>query len=443
MFRQYTVCFLYPAGGKPYNEKDRLAFAARGLLTALVFGAFTALVGLIASPIVAVFTGALGFVAGIEQFLRKAADEWLYHRLVCLDQGNPKCAIGVVSYSPKSGELMDFDNDQYFDLVLMPHPAVPKGAGGAFLPANSYDDKGNVADATWANHVKDHPHNDLYSDDFQAQPLLKPRPDLEKDLGYINFEDAKEGQHRVTLHCEAEGNFWVVLNNYAWVLAYLIAGALVATTGAAAAGGAAGAATGCAAGLAAFPFLGPLACIIGAIVGAAIGAAGAAAVVGGAAAAVLLPFLAFLANQGPGDVEDANVGDHSLGPISLGDKVAVLGELVYDGYHQGWHELHPLMAVVKFSGLHSVDKATWDSFYLEWDPTGNSNPPARPPGEAIDLTKDDMRAGLDSHAFRQRCDDLLATWCRMLKEAFHPDTRTHQQSESQRWTIHPSVEVCQ
>ena len=30
-YKHFTTCFQYPSGGKPYNEKDRIAFAVRGV----------------------------------------------------------------------------------------------------------------------------------------------------------------------------------------------------------------------------------------------------------------------------------------------------------------------------------------------------------------------------------------------------------------------------
>jgi glycosyltransferase involved in cell wall biosynthesis len=63
----------------------------------------------------------------------------------------------------------------------------------------------------------------------------------------------------------------------------------------------------------------------------------------------------------PGDVEEENVGDHSLGPITNGDQVVVLGRHVYDGFHEGWHEIHPLMAIMKIDSRDT-------SQYQEWDP---------------------------------------------------------------------------
>jgi hypothetical protein len=49
----------------------------------------------------------------------------------------------------------------------------------------------------------------------------------------------------------------------------------------------------------------------------------------------------------PGNVQDANVGDWARGPIHEGAHVAVMGRHVYDGFHEGWHEFHPLMMAMK------------------------------------------------------------------------------------------------
>lgn len=148
------------------------------------------------------------------------------------------------------------------------------------------------------------------------------------------------------------------------------------------------------------------------------GAAGAAA--GGAATyfGIIKPILQDIFDAGPRDVESANVGDKALGPIQMGDKVAVMGEHVYDGYHDGWNEFHPLMAVVK------IDKSggVGPGYYLEWQPSLPQKPPPPPPGEAITLTKEDMKQRLNSDDFRKRCKHLQDTWCRMLSDAFTRQT---------------------
>ena len=126
-------------------------------------------------------------------------------------------------------------------------------------------------------------------------------------------------------------------------------------------------------------FFGPIGCAIGAALGAVLGgAAGAAA--GGAATyfGIIKPILQDIFDAGPRNVESANVGDKALGPIQMGDKVAVMGEHVYDGYHDGWNEFHPLMAVVK------IDKSggVGPGYYLEWQPSLPQKPPPPPTGRS-------------------------------------------------------------
>ncbi|PYJ39912.1 MAG: hypothetical protein DME81_02570, partial [Verrucomicrobia bacterium] len=82
--------------------------------------------------------------------IRQAANQWLNHRLICLNKDNPQCAVGIVSYNPTRSDLGVFDNDQYFDVVLMPHPTeeiftdfdpdIQKVNPTALVPANRYDE---------------------------------------------------------------------------------------------------------------------------------------------------------------------------------------------------------------------------------------------------------------------------------------------------------------
>jgi hypothetical protein len=194
-------------------------------------------------------------------------------------------------------------------------------------------------------------------------------------------------------------------------------------------GAAGGAALGCEIG----GFFGPIGCAIGAIIGAIAGA-----LAGGGAAAYVGANIAF--NSDPGNVEDANVGNQALGPIKDGDHVVVFGQHVYDGFHQGWHEFHPLMAVMKIP----TDDPT---NFLEWDPdfpkTGtvpgnrdDMDPAAR------DLSVDDMQKGLESDKFRARAVWLRDLWCRLIHERFDPPTLHNQDQPGQRWTVHPSVDGC-
>lgn len=136
------------------------------------------------------------------------------------------------------------------------------------------------------------------------------------------------------------------------------------------------------------------------------------------------------------------MGDKSLGPIADNDRVVVYGRHVYDGFHEGWHEFHPLMAVIK---LDPDDEA---SAYMEWDPDFNdpTKIPADLPGmpaAITGLTGVDMKQGLASKKIRQRALWLRDKWCGMLDEAYDKATAELQQNEEHRWTIHPDVDGCE
>jgi hypothetical protein len=455
-YKRYTSCFSYPEGGKPYNENDRLAWAAEQLLLALFATGTFALAGLIGGPIGVLIGAIFGSVIGFTALLQNAADSWLNRRLICLSKDHPKCAVGIVSYNPSRSDLGVFDNDQYFDVVLMPHPTelvdsddpdIRKSNPKWLMPANRYNADGTVV-AGFSEHVRNHPANDILNDSFQAWEFLAAQ-DYLKPLGY----EPPNKHERVALHCEAEGDFWVRIKKLAPALALLIDAALVVTAAGAAAGSWAGSAAGCALGA---WFFGPIGCAIGGLLGGLLGgAAGAAAGAAAASFGAIIPILNAIFEAGPGDVEDANVGDKTLGPIRMYDRVAVVGEHVYDGYHTGWHEFHPLMRVVKIAPPDpgwtplaaqggAGGGAVGFQYYLTWQPDFSpyATPPPPPPGETIALTDEDMRQGLNSENFKKRCRNLKETWCSMLQQPFNEETRRSQQELHQRWTIHPMVDGC-
>src|SRR5947199_3154373 len=112
-FKRYTSCFLYPIGGKPYNEKDRLAFVVIQLLTVLVTTGVFAASGAIGGPIGAIIGGVVGSLAGFTNMIRQAANQWLNHRLICLNKHNPQCALAIVSYNPTRTNLGATHNATY------------------------------------------------------------------------------------------------------------------------------------------------------------------------------------------------------------------------------------------------------------------------------------------------------------------------------------------
>jgi len=266
-----------------------------------------------------------------------------------------------------------------------------------------------------------HPANDMFLDNFQGTDLVKPifanNPPDPVDLPYdhVPSEETPLGGEfpgvklsRSTLHCEAEGNFWQAMKDYA-----ALQGAAVGT------GAAAGAAAGCAAG----SVFGLIGCLIGAAIG---------ALAGGGAAAAAGAYAAF--NSNPGDFNDANVGDTPITPILKDDLIVVYGTHVYDGFHEGWHEFHPIMAILKFNNLNFQGAIQ----YLEWDP--NFPDGAEVP---VGLTVADMRAGLNSGAFRAAAQKVLDQWCAAISQPLAPGMANTQALPENRWTIHPAVDGCQ
>jgi hypothetical protein len=475
-FRQYTKCYVHTTGDKPFNKDDLVSYA---------LGASTpGLVAAIAAFLLGAY--AIGFVIVAVQYavtITAIANEWLYHRLVCIS-GN-QCAVGTVNMPPNRDTLLGaFDNDQFFDIRLMPHryedayraPNAPNPAAkppilGGYFPAivNPGDNPGsepwtiNTATSTGLPSAgpsldgltENFPMNDIYLDNFQGSALLQAGSasnairagSVNMDLPYQAIDwtqdadaalaDAKSSElpraalvTRAALHCEAEGNFWVAMKESAgWQGLAVGAGA--------AAGAAAGAGAGCAIG-GVFGFIG---CAIGAVIGFILGLGA-----GGAAAAYIAANAAF--NTTPGDVNDANVGDVPIGNLSDGEQVIVYGTHVYDGFHTGWHEFHPLMAVMRAPGPEiyqnipslAVEQITFVPPYIEWNPNwvaGVDGP------LTSGLTDKDMQMGLESPSFTRVAKMVKDTWCSLLGDRFAPGTITSQLQTQNRWAVHPLVDGCE
>jgi hypothetical protein len=424
-FRQYTSCYLHGPGDKPFNENDLVGYVLGVSAPGLIVAILAFLGG--SSPI--------GFIAIAIQYavsITAVANQWLFHRLVCVS--GDKCAIGVVETNAEMGSLLgEFDNDQYFDLRLMPHRHKDEyrsqNTGFFAPPANPSDPFGTPP---WTTNTPPRPGpsddgrteltplNDIFLDSLQGSAFLRPTitdlPYTQVDTKDVPLNDATVMTKvaRCTLHCEAEGNFWAAMKDYAVLLGTFVG-----------VGSAAGAAAGAAAGCAIGGIFGPIGCFIGGIVGAIAGA-----LAGGAGAAYLGASAAF--NADPGDLNDANVGDLPLSPLSPGDQVAVFGTHVYDGFHTGWHEFHPLKTIIKASDpkfIHGLP-------YLEWSP----DPPSAP--IPYGLSAADMQAGLQSPAFTKAAANLWNQWCGLLTEANDPNVRNTQNKPDNRWTVHPGVDGC-
>jgi hypothetical protein len=115
MYRQYTQCYVHTPSDKPFNKSDLLGFVAGnawpgGIIMILAFLSGAAIVGYIALAIQTAIT------------ITAVANAWLFHRLVCLPE--TACVLGTVLANPTTGDLGEFDNDQFFSIRPMPHPPL-------------------------------------------------------------------------------------------------------------------------------------------------------------------------------------------------------------------------------------------------------------------------------------------------------------------------------
>jgi hypothetical protein len=430
----YTTCFHYAPPDKPFNkQRDMVPLLAKNGTLGAVFGVLTGLATglLIGGPAGAVIGAVVGaFAAGYTataMIITETADKWLHHRLVCLT--GDACAIGAIKKQPTISTLGDLDNDQFFNFTLMPYPHD-----------QTYDVEGDPDDKPGTQRARailvQYPANIVFDDRFQGTALVRPDDKLLSDLGYCagGDEDGTNDRSKVTrnwIHVEAEGDFWVRMNDLASAMGVL--GGL--DTAGAVGGGIGGGVAGCAIGGA----LGLIGCIIGAIIGAIIGFLAAAA----AAKAITDAILQSIFETKPGSVEDANVGDKPLGTLKPGDRVVLYGRHVYDGFHAGWHEIHPLLTIVRVSSVKLPD-GRQQEFYLQWDP--DLHDPA-PDLRVFDptlpaLTPTDVQQGLGSATFRKCAEALKERSCNHLRQPFDAGVAEAQQQPEHRWTIHPSVDGC-
>jgi hypothetical protein len=461
MFPKFTQCFIYRKGNKPFHTDDLASLMLGAGGPGLILG----IIGLVLGSfgVAAVF-----FSIAIATAIVTAADLWLFHRLVCI--APKKCAIGIVEATPTDGGLGNFDNDQYFDLVLMPHrredlPVKPDQAPTNFPVLlqpliNEIQKEIDFLDAQPNNYVLqdkfmgeelllrditktlDLPYDkEIYSDPDETKPIKPATNWMEAVLGQLPLNKKKENQKKQFrtslhenkwLHCEAEGDFWVKMKIFAGLIGAIIGTAMAVAIPAAISTAFTIGAAMCA--------LGPILCLIGFLLAllAAIIILAIAAIAAGLASAAIA---AIIFEVGKGDVQDYNVGDDKLKPIKEGDKVAVLGELIYDGFHEGWNEFHPMIAVMHI-------KENNDGQYLQWNPNiqdGEALPDEQAdwPNDIKGLTHKDIRMGLNSEKMLKRAKFLRNKWCAAINDAYDETVKKRQLEAHNRWTIHPLIDSCE
>jgi hypothetical protein len=434
MFHKYTKCYQHTPGDKPFNKDDLASFAAGASAPGLVGALLAFLSG----------AGVLGFIIIGAQYavtITAVAKEWLNHRLCCLPGGD-QCAVGTwekLNTTPENllGKLGSFDNDYFFDIRLMPHRFEDEYGE----PNTVFNTSAGPSLDGW---TETHPDNDIFRDGSgsaaiavgfpgQGQTLVRP---FFSDLPYKSLDITQDKEveapaflyvgakpvtnvTRCTLHCEVEGNFWDELMKTAVAQGVAVG---------------AGAAGGAAVGAAVFTAVCLVTCGVGCVVATVVGAI--AGGLGGAAGAAYLGASAAF-NSDPGDLNDANVGDDPLSGLGVNDHVVVFGTHVYDGFHTGWHEFHPLKAIIKAGDPKLDPKLTMSLPYVEWNPG-----PGAVEIKSAGLTVDDVQKGLASADFTKAAKKMKDSWCSLLTAAFSPVTTNTQGQSEHRWTIHPAVDGC-
>lgn len=319
---------------KDHSSMDK--YVASVLQGLLAGGVSAAIAIALGMPWCALISIEIFLMAGIVAF----CEWWLYDRLICL--GGDRAAIGMlVSIEPATGKsgLGAFDTDYSINLLL-------------------YDNQPGVSQSIAENHP---PFGELIKAQQSITDLSLPTP------GESATDKATEVKSAV-LHAEFEGAGIRDLKIGAQVGLGLSIAALIACI--------------------ALPFP------------------------AGAIAAAVLAFLAFLAaligglfglgdTGSPGDVDpglgDLHTNDKANGSVGA-DLLYVQGTWVYDSYHEGWNEIHPIKVCARVG--------TWDG---DW-PAG------------FDDTVDRIIGGFDT--------------------ASDPDTKHEQERPRHGWHVHPDVDGC-
>jgi hypothetical protein len=287
---------------------------------------------------------ALALITGLWIFLAPTAmvdlvlfcEWWLYRRLVCL--GGQQCALGmVVTVEPveKKGGFERFDTDFSINLLLAPHTIYTQRAT-------------------------------IEGDGISGFLIAEQAATRDIGLGFVGYT-AKQWQNypdTPVLHGEFEGGgIYDLLQAAKAVLVVSTIGAVVCS----------------------IPVFGWLACLI---------------VFGVAAIIAAVGVIVALNDKGsPSDVNAELTEIHTNDPTGRGaDLLVIKGDWVYDSFHDGWNEIHPILQAQRVG--------TWQG---SW--------------------------GFDAATARD-------AWCRALEDADSPGTRQDQLKRENQWEVHPVVDGC-
>jgi len=339
---------------------------------------------------------------------------WLYDRLICL--GGDRCAIGFLGNveppDAKSGFEM-FDTDFSFNLVLAPHQYQERPPGyltTPLPPAPPGKDPKEWADEKF----KEALHAQIADDGLQGV-LIKETDTTgnEKTIfgtkkydfsGYFSTIGGWSVKYNFQpyLHCEFEGpGVLDLLHSAEAALAFATAAAVVC----------------------AIPVIGWLACAVLSAI------AGLIALVG---------IFEAINDKAKPTVYDPVTGQTSSAMHPLSDILFVRGTWVFDTFHEGWNELHPI------KDCYLVAKASWQSAdVIDWDNAIASYMVAigRWTWDALKLPN--FTPIKDGPPKPSDWTDWVKFWCDHVETASSPLTVAAQSRQENQWTIHPLIDGCQ
>lgn len=339
---------------------------------------------------------------------------WLYDRLICL--GGDRCAIGFLgAVEPSDGKsgLEAFDTDFSFNLVLAPHQyqeLPPDYPPKPPIPAPPLTNSADWADKQF----KEALHRQIADDGLQGVLIKETATTGDektifgtKKYDFEGYFSTLGGQsvkytYQPYLHCEFEGAGIIdLLHSAEAALAFATAAAVVC----------------------AIPIIGWIACAVLSLVAAIIAIAGI--------------FVAMNDRAKP-SVYDPVTGKTSDELHSGHDILFVKGTWVFDTFHEGWNELHPVKKCYRIATASFVrtDVIDWHdaiaSFMVAtgrwiWDP---AQLPALKPIK------------LDGPPQPHDWTDWVAFWCDHVETTSNPLTVAAQARPENQWTIHPLVDGC-
>lgn len=126
-------------------------------------------------------------------------------------------------------------------------------------------------------------------------------------------------------------------------------------------------------------------------------------------------FMIFDTPLNPGEFDDVDPG--LTGNLDIGVIVVIKGDWIYDSFHEGHNELHPVKACQIIGKMVNIES------YMEWEW------PATDP-DSPDLSTDEST---------QAAIDL---WCNALKAADDAENGGSHDKPENHWTIHPLIDGC-